>query len=137
MQFSAAIQQANTHAKLLVQRLRIVANNFQASALGRPLRPESAHDGTASGLHRVDGGLRNIEDGDVFTSASEKIIDQCGLATANVDHRSTAIRRHPLNQGERSFKVQTVPTDCVQGFLGVDLFPMGLRVHANPCLAVD
>jgi hypothetical protein len=32
-------------------------------------------------LIRVNGGLRNIEDGDVFVSVGKEIIDQCGLAT--------------------------------------------------------
>ena len=30
---------------------------------------------------------------------------------------------------KRSFKVRTAPTDSVLGFLGLDLFPMGLCVH--------
>jgi hypothetical protein len=30
----------------------------------------------------VDGGLRNIEDGNALVSAGEKVIDQCGFTAA-------------------------------------------------------
>jgi hypothetical protein len=34
------------------------------------------------------GGLRNIEDGDVFVSVGKEIIDQCGLAPADINDRA-------------------------------------------------
>ena len=36
-----------------------------------------------------------------------------------------------LYQGERGFKVRTVPIDCVRSFLCVDLLPMGLCIHID------
>jgi len=78
---------------------------------------------------RIDGRLRNIEDGDVLVSAGEKVIDQRGFTAANINDRSRPTRSRLLYQGERRLKVRTVPTDCVGGFLCVDFFPMGLCVH--------
>jgi hypothetical protein len=34
---------------------------------------------------RIDGGLRDVQDGDVFVAADEKIIDQCGFTSADID----------------------------------------------------
>ena len=41
---------------------------------------------------RVDGGLRNIEDGDALVSAGEKVIDQCGFTTADINDGRRASR---------------------------------------------
>jgi len=82
-------------------------------------------------LVRVDGRLRNIEDGDAFVSAGKKIINQCGLTAADVNDRSRSTRSRLLYQSERGFKVRAVPADCVRSFLCVDLFPMGLCIHTD------
>ena len=42
MQFLGVSQQAETYAKLAVQRLGVIANHVQTAALRRPFRPEGA-----------------------------------------------------------------------------------------------
>src|ERR1700741_272781 len=59
MHFFTAIHQAKTHAKLLVQRVRIIPNNLQTAALGRAFRSESADYHTSSGLYGT-GHLTDI-----------------------------------------------------------------------------
>jgi hypothetical protein len=59
MQFLGVSQQAETHAKLAVQRLGVIANHVKTAALRRPFRPEGADNYMTSGLDRV-GYLANI-----------------------------------------------------------------------------
>jgi hypothetical protein len=59
--FLAAIQQSKMQPKLLVQRLRIVANNLQTAALAWPFRSEGTDDHISSGLHCA-GNLADVGD---------------------------------------------------------------------------
>jgi hypothetical protein len=88
---------------------------------------------TQSFLVCIDGGLRNIENGDVLVSAGEEVIDQCGFTTADINDGYRASRSRLFYKPERCLKVRTVPTDCVRGFLCVDLLPVGLCVHTDQC----
>jgi hypothetical protein len=52
MQFFRVSQQAETHTKLAVQGLRIIANNVQTAASRGAVEPEGANDHMPSGLNR-------------------------------------------------------------------------------------
>jgi hypothetical protein len=79
----------------------------------------------------VNGGLRNVEDGDVFVSAGEEIVDQGGFTAANIEDGRRATRSCLFYERERGLKVRTVPADCVWSFLCVDFFPMSLCIHTD------
>ena len=53
MQFFGAPQQAETHAKLLVQGLGVIANHVQTAAFRGTFGPEGADDHMPSGLDGV------------------------------------------------------------------------------------
>ena len=53
MQFLRVSQQTETHTKLAVQGLRIIANNIQTAALRGSFRPKGADDHIPSGLDCV------------------------------------------------------------------------------------
>jgi hypothetical protein len=59
MQFLGVPQQAETHSKLAVQGLGVIANHVQTAALRRPFRPDGADNYMTPGLDRV-GYLANI-----------------------------------------------------------------------------
>ena len=53
MQFLGLVEQVEMHAKLFVQGIRVVANNFKTAALGWAFRPEGADYHVPSRLDRV------------------------------------------------------------------------------------
>jgi hypothetical protein len=59
MQFFGASQQAETHAKLLVQALSVIGNHVQTATFSRALWPESADYHLPSGLDRI-GHLTHV-----------------------------------------------------------------------------
>ncbi len=79
----------------------------------------------------VDGGLRDVQDGDVLVSAREEIIDQRGLTTAYVDDGCGRFGSGPRDQSERGFQVRAIPADGLRRLLAVDGFPMRFCVHSN------
>src|SRR5581483_6338733 len=186
MQFLGVSQQAETHSKLVVQGLGVIANHVQTAALRRPFRPEGADNYMTSGLDRagylanirnalfrrcqkvehctvvphmvgaglqrrlrdvsdepmdtfrgrpepllvrIDGSLRNIKDTDVPVSASKQVVDESGLATADVDYGGRVPGRCTFYECKGGFKVRTVPTDRVRGLLAIDILPMALCIH--------
>jgi hypothetical protein len=187
VQFLGTPQQAETHAKLAVQGLGVIANNVQTTALRGSFRPEGADNYMTSGLDRVgylahicnalfrrcqkvehctvvphivgarlqlrlrdvsdepmdmfrgrpqpllvriDGSLRNIKDIDVLVSASKQVVDESGLATADVDYGRGVLGRCTFYKFKGGFKVRTVPVDRVRGLLGIDIFPVALCIHS-------
>ena len=85
-------------------------------------------------LVRIDGSLRNIKDTDVLVSASKQVVDESGLATADVDYGRRVLWRCTLYEFKGGFKVRTVPADRVRGLLAIDILPMALCIHR---LSVD
>jgi hypothetical protein len=83
---------------------------------------------------RIDGSLRNIKDADVPVSARKQVVDESGLATADVDYGRRVLGRCTFYEFKRGFKVRTVPTDRVRGLLAIDILPMALCIHR---LSVD
>lgn len=176
-------------AELIVQGIRIIPHDIEATAFRRPLRSERAYDDMSSALHGsgdapniggalfdsgqkvkyravvpdvvrtrlqldssnvrdepadvscgypqsfpryVDGGLRYIKNGDVLVSAREEIVDESGFAGADIDDRRGRSPAGPVDQGQGSFKVLTVPADGVRCLCIVDPVPMCLWIHASP-----
>jgi hypothetical protein len=75
-------------------------------------------------LVRIDGSLRNIKDTDVLVSASKQVVDESGLATADVDYGRRVLGRCTIYEFKGGFKVRTVPADRVRGLLAIDILPM-------------
>ena len=59
-------------------------------------------------LVRIDGSLRNIKDTDVLVSASNQVVDESGLATADVDYGRGILGRFTFYECKGGFKVRTV-----------------------------
>lgn len=73
----------------------------------------------------------------MFSYTGEKVIDQCGLTGTDIDNGCRATSSRLFYERKRSFKVRTVPADCVRGFLCVDLFPISLRIHCGHAPTLD
>src|SRR6266446_378041 len=81
-------------------------------------------------LVRIDGSLQNIKDTDVLVSASNQVVDESGLATADVDYGRGVLGRFTFYDCKGGFKVQTEPADRVRGLLAINILPMALCIHS-------
>lgn len=77
----------------------------------------------------IDRGLGNIQDRDVLVAAREKIVDERGFASTDINNcRRWAVRR---SFDERKGRVQmgAIPAHLIRRFGCVDFFPMRFRIH--------
>jgi hypothetical protein len=85
MQFFGASHQAETHAKLLVQGLSVIANHVQTATFRGALWPESADYHMPSGLDRI-GDLAHV-------------CNAALLALSEVEHRTIMLHTQGKFQG--------------------------------------
>src|SRR5215831_18089011 len=85
--------------------------------------------GPEPGLREFDCSQGNIKDCEMLVPPRQKIVNQCGLATSDVNNSAARLGRSPFNIGKRCFKMRTIPTDLIGRLRAVDTLPVLLGVH--------
>jgi hypothetical protein len=72
----------------------------------------------------VERLLGYVEHGEVGVAGGEEIVDECGLAGADVEDRSGEIRRDAADEGEGGLEMRLEPAALGCGLRGVDVLPV-------------